>query len=86
MIRHPWLRPRRYRRVGDNQLTGRFADTPMYFVRDIMYCKPGKVRAMVEKFSALSKLSAKVGMPSMRIMTDLSAEQYWTVVSTREDT
>jgi hypothetical protein len=56
----------------------------MYLVRDIMYCKPGKVRPMVEKFVALSKLSSKVGMPSMKIMTDFCGEQYWTVVSEME--
>jgi hypothetical protein len=53
----------------------------MYLVRDIMYCKPGKARPMVEKFHALSKLSQKMGMASMRVMTDVSAERYWTVVS-----
>ncbi|MGH7593043.1 MAG: hypothetical protein ACRELE_04220 [Gemmatimonadales bacterium] len=53
----------------------------MYLVREIMYCKPGKVRAMVEKFQAVSALGEKVGMPKMRIMTDFSAEQYWTVVA-----
>jgi hypothetical protein len=56
----------------------------MYVIRDIMYCKPGKVRAMVEKFKAMSKLSATTGMPTMRIMTDVSAERYWTVVSEME--
>ena len=56
----------------------------MYLVRDIMYCKPGHVRSMVEKFTALSKLSKKMGVESMRIMTDVSAEQYWTVVSEME--
>lgn len=56
----------------------------MYLVRDIMYCKPGKVRAMVEKFQAMDKLSTKLGMPRMRIMTDFSAERYWTVVSEME--
>lgn len=53
----------------------------MYIVREIMYCKPGKVRALVEKFAAMSKLSAQIGMPPMRIMTDFAAERYWTVVS-----
>ena len=53
----------------------------MYLVRDIMYCKPGKVRPMVERFLAMSKLSERAGMPRMRIMTDLFAERYWTVVS-----
>ena len=56
----------------------------MLLVREIMYCKPGKVRPMVEKFLAMNKLSAKVGMPTMRVMTDFSAERYWTVVAELE--
>jgi hypothetical protein len=56
----------------------------MYLIREIMYCKPGKVRPMVEKFLAMSKLSEKVGMPRMRVMTDFCAEQYWTVVAELE--
>ena len=56
----------------------------MFLVRDIMYCKPGKARPMVEKFVALSKLSEKMGMGKMRVMTDVSAERYWTVVSEME--
>ncbi len=56
----------------------------MYLVRDIMYCKPGKTRPMVEKFVALSTLIQKMGMGTMRVMTDVSAERYWTVVSERE--
>ena len=56
----------------------------MLLIRDIMYCKPGKVRPMVEKFVAMSKLGEKSGMPKMRIMTDVSAERYWTVVSEME--
>ncbi|MBK5189162.1 MAG: hypothetical protein JJD97_13035 [Gemmatimonadaceae bacterium] len=56
----------------------------MYIIRDIMYCKPGKVRAMADKFIAMSKIAEKVGMPRMRIMTDFCAERYWTVVSEME--
>jgi hypothetical protein len=56
----------------------------MYVIRELMYCKPGKVRAMVDKFVAMSKMSEKMGMPKMRIMTDLCAEQYWTVVAEME--
>ena len=56
----------------------------MLLVRDIMYCKPGKVRPMVEKFVAMAKLGDKKGMPKMRVMTDVSAERYWTVVSEME--
>jgi hypothetical protein len=56
----------------------------MYLVREIMYCKPGKVRPLVEKFVAMSKLSEKLGMPKMRIMTDFCGEQYWTLVGEME--
>ena len=56
----------------------------MLLVRDIMYCKPGKVRPMVERFLAMSKLSEKMGMGKMRVMTDFSAERYWTLVSEME--
>lgn len=58
----------------------------MYLIREIMYCKPGKVRALVEKFTAMNKLSERVGMPRMRIMTDFCAERYWTIVSEMEVT
>ena len=56
----------------------------MYLVRELMYCKPGKVRALVDKFLAMNKLGEKVGMPRMRVMTDFCAERYWTVVSEME--
>ena len=56
----------------------------MFLIRDIMYCKPGKVRGMVDKFVAMSKLGEKSGMPRMRVMTDFCAERYWTVVSEME--
>ena len=56
----------------------------MLIVREVMYCKPGKVKPMVEKFVAMSKLSEKAGMGKMRIMTDLSADRYWTVVAEME--
>ena len=56
----------------------------MFLIRDIMYCKPAKARAMVDKFVALSKLTEKMGFGKMRVMTDVSAERYWTVVSEME--
>jgi hypothetical protein len=56
----------------------------MYLIREVFYCKPGKVRPLVEKFLAMGKLNAKFGMPPMKIMTDFCAEQYWTVVSEME--
>jgi hypothetical protein len=56
----------------------------MILIRDIMYCKPGQARPMVQKFLALSKLGEKMGFGPMRVMTDVSAERYWTVVSEME--
>ncbi len=56
----------------------------MLLVREIMYCKPGKVRPMVEKFLAMSKVSERLGMGKMRVLTDFSAERYWTIVSEME--
>ena len=56
----------------------------MFLIRDIMYCKPGKVRPMVEKFKTMNELAPKMGMPKMRILTDFCAEQYWTIVAEME--
>ena len=53
----------------------------MLMIREIMYCKPGKVRPMVEKFRAMSKVMEKNGLGKMRVLTDLSAERYWTLVA-----
>src|SRR5262245_2063531 len=53
----------------------------MMVIREIMYCKPGKVRPMVEKFTAMSKLMEKSGQAKMRVMTDMAAERYWTVIA-----
>jgi hypothetical protein len=53
----------------------------MILVRELMYCKPGKVKPLVQKFVAMSKLMEKAGQPKMRIMTDFVAERYWTIVS-----
>ena len=56
----------------------------MFLVRDIMFCKPGQARPMVQKFLALDKLGRQMGLGAMRVMTDVSAERYWTVVSEME--
>ena len=56
----------------------------MILVREVMHCKPGKVRPLVEKFLAMSKLGEKSGMPKMKVMTDLSGPPYWTLVAEME--
>ena len=56
----------------------------MFLVRDIMYCKPGQARPMAQKFLALGKFIQGKGYRGMRVMTDLTAERYWTVVAEME--
>ncbi len=56
----------------------------MILVRDIMHCKPGQVRPLVQKFLALDKLGRQLGFNGMRVMTDIAAERYWTVVAEME--
>jgi len=56
----------------------------MLLIREVMHCKPGKVRPLVEKFQTMSKIGQKMGMPKMRVMTDFSGERYWTLVAEME--
>ena len=53
----------------------------MFLVRDVMFCKPGQARPMVKKFHALSKLMQPMGIGPLKVMTDVSSERYWMVVS-----
>ena len=53
----------------------------MMVVREIVYCKPGKVRPLIEKFLAMKKIMDRSGMTGMRVMTDVAGERYWTLVS-----
>jgi len=53
----------------------------MLLIREVFHCKPGKVRPLVEKFLAMSKLNDKMGFGKMKIMTDFSGANYWTLVS-----
>jgi hypothetical protein len=55
----------------------------MMLVREVMLCKPGKVRALVEKFLAMKKLMEKSGK-SLRVMTDVASERYWMLVAEME--
>lgn len=56
----------------------------MIVVREIMFCKPGKVKALVDKFLTMNAIGKKIGMPPMRVMTDFAAERYWMLVGEME--
>lgn len=56
-------------------------ETAVLRIREVMYCKPGKVRPLVEKMVAMAKLNEKHGMGKMRVMTDFVGDRYWTLVA-----
>ena len=56
----------------------------MYVIRDVMQCKPGKVREMVKRFKSLNELAPKIGLKPSRILTDVSGEPFWTIVGITE--
>ena len=53
----------------------------MYVVREVLRCKPGKVRQMVEKFRAVSNALTELGHEPLRLLTDVTGEPFWTVVA-----
>ena len=53
----------------------------MYVVREILHCKPGKVRQMVEKFRAISTALTELGHEPLRLLTDVAGEPFWTIVA-----
>jgi hypothetical protein len=52
----------------------------MYVIREVMNCKPGKVRPMVEKFQTLSAALVELGHPPLRVLTDVTGEPFWTII------
>jgi hypothetical protein len=53
----------------------------MYVIREILNCKPGKVRQMVEKFRSISTVLQEMGQEPLRVLTDVTNEPYWSIVA-----
>ena len=53
----------------------------MYVIREVLHCKPGKVRQMADKFRVISHALQEMGHEPMRLLTDVTGEPYWTVVA-----
>ena len=54
----------------------------MFLVREIMHCRPGKAGELVKRFKQLEPLMKEMGAKEpQRVMTDMSGERFWTVVS-----
>jgi hypothetical protein len=53
----------------------------MYVIREVLHCKPGKVRQMVEKFKGISIVLKDMGHEPLRLLTDVTGEPFWTIVA-----
>jgi hypothetical protein len=53
----------------------------MYVIREVLNCKPGKVRQMVDKFRAISMVLKEMGQEPLRVLTDVTGEPFWTIVA-----
>ena len=53
----------------------------MYVIREVLNCKPGKVRQMVEKFRSISTVLQDLGQEPLRVLTDVTGEPFWTIVA-----
>lgn len=53
----------------------------MYIIREVLNCKPGKVRPLMDKFRTLSRALEETGRPPLRLLTDVSGEPFWTLIA-----
>ena len=54
----------------------------MYVIREILHCKPGKVGVRwLRKFRNISPALKEMGQEPLRLLTDVSAEPFWTIVA-----
>lgn len=53
----------------------------MYVIREVLHCKPGKVRQMVDKFRGISMVLKDLGHEPLRLLTDVTGEPFWTIVA-----
>jgi hypothetical protein len=56
-------------------------ESVMYVIREVLHCKPGKVRQMVDKFKEISTVLKDMGHEPMRLLTDVTGEPFWTIVA-----
>jgi hypothetical protein len=53
----------------------------MYIIREVLNCKPGQVRPLIDRFHVLSAALEGTGRPPLRLLTDVSGESFWTLVA-----
>ena len=52
----------------------------MFVIREVLHCRPGKVRGMIEKFRLISSALERNGQAPLRLLTDVAGEPFWTLV------
>jgi len=53
----------------------------MFVVREVLHCRPGKVKELTGRFQALAPIMTRKGYEPFRLMTDVSGERYGTVAA-----
>jgi hypothetical protein len=52
----------------------------MFTSREVMHCKPGRAKDLVAVFKKAAPIMKEFGISDVRIFTDISGANYWTVV------
>jgi hypothetical protein len=55
----------------------------MYVIREVVSCRPGKVRQMVDKFKTIGTMMRDMGHEPFRLLTDVTGEPFWTLIAER---
>ena len=50
-------------------------------IREVVHCKPGKIRQMAEKFRQLSTVMTDMGHEPLRLLTDVTGEPFWSLIA-----
>lgn len=56
----------------------------MYVVREVLHCRPGKVKPLLEKFHLLSTVMREMGRQPLRMLTDVAGGPFWTLIAEAE--
>jgi hypothetical protein len=53
----------------------------MYIIREVVQCKPGKVKQLLERFRTMSVVMREMDQEPPRLLTDVTGGPFWTLVA-----
>ena len=53
----------------------------MYVIREVLRCKPGKVKELLERFRVISAALREMDHQPLRLLTDAAGGPFWTLVA-----